>query len=98
MIFPYQIEKALFKNKEIQPTYQIYVTRPELLDEVEVKVEVEEEMFSDEMKELTTIERKLRKDIKDEIGLRVDVTLVEPNSLPRSKGKAIRVIDERDFS
>ena len=98
MIFPYQIERALFKNKEIQPTYQIHVTRPELLDEVEVKVEVESEMFSDEMKELTTIERKLAKDIKDEIGLRVNVTLVEPDTLPRSEGKAIRVIDERDFS
>ena len=98
MVFPYQIEKALFKNKELQPVYQIHVTRPELLDEVEVKVEVDEEMFSDEMKELNVIEKKLEKDIKDEIGLRVAVTLVEPNTLPRSEGKAIRVIDERDFS
>ena len=54
-------------------------------------------LFSDEMKELSTLEHTLAKNIHNEIGLRVNVTLVEPESLPRSEGKAIRVIDERNF-
>ena len=97
MVFPSQIEKALFKTEGIKPTYQIHVTRPGLLDEVEVKVEASPDMFSDEMKELSTLENTLSKNIHNEIGLRVNVTLVEPGSLPRSEGKAIRVIDERNF-
>lgn len=97
MVFPYQIEKALFQTEGIKPTYQIHVTRPGLLDEIEVKVEASPDMFSDEMKQLSTLEHKLAKDIHSEIGLRVNVTLVEPGSLPRSEGKAIRVIDERNF-
>lgn len=97
MVFPSQIEKALFKTEGIKPTYQIHVTRPGLLDEVEVKVEASPDMFSDEMKELSTLEHTLAKNIHNEIGLRVNVTLVEPESLPRSEGKAIRVIDERNF-
>ena len=39
----------------------------------------------------------IEKHIHNEIGLRVNVTLVEPGSLPRSEGKAVRVIDKRKF-
>ena len=96
-IFPSQIEKALLKVGEAEPHYMIIVTRPGTLDEIEVKVETSPEVFSDEMKKIEEFERKIAKEIQSAIGISVDVTLVEPESLPRSEGKAIRVIDERNF-
>lgn len=97
MVFPSQIEKALLSIKGVSPNYQIVVTRPEFLDELEVKVEASRELFSDEIKEIQLIEKKIANVIKKEIGLRVDVTLTEPESLPRSEGKSVRVIDKRNF-
>ena len=96
-IFPSQIEKALFKIDGLEPHYQIIVTRPEQLDELEIQVEASQELFSDEVKELVGITRKIEERVHSEIGLRVNVTLVEPRSLPRSEGKAVRVIDKRDL-
>ena len=97
MVFPSQIEKALLKIKGISPNYMIHVTRPDILDEVEVKVEATKELFSDEMKEMEKVEKQIKSSIRSETGLRVDVTICEPESLPRSEGKAVRVIDERKF-
>ena len=97
MVFPSQIEKALLKIKGASPNYLIKVTRPDTLDEVEVKVEATKELFSDEMKEMEKTESMIVKSIKSETGLRVNVTLCEPESLPRSEGKSVRVIDERNF-
>jgi phenylacetate-CoA ligase len=96
-VFPSQIEKALLKMDGIEPHYQIIVTRPQHLDEVEVQVETSPELFSDEVKELVGIKTKIENYIHNEIGLRVNVTLVEPKTLPRSKGKAVRVIDKREL-
>ena len=98
MVFPSQIEKALLKVSGITPNYLIHVTRPDILDEVEVKVEASKELFSDQMKEMERVEKEIQSSIRSETGLRVDVTLCEPESLPRSEGKAVRVIDERNLS
>ncbi|NYB51916.1 MAG: phenylacetate--CoA ligase [Methanobacteriaceae archaeon] len=97
-VFPSQIEKALLKMDGIEPHYQIIVTRPHHLDELEVQVETSPKLFSDEVKELVGIKKKIENYIQNEIGLRVDVTLVEPKTLPRSEGKAVRVIDKRELS
>lgn len=97
MVFPSQIEKALLSVDGISPNYQIVVTRPDILDEIEVKVEATPELFSDEMKEMEKIEKNIMAAIRSEIGIKVDVTICEPESLPRSEGKAVRVIDERNF-
>jgi phenylacetate-CoA ligase len=96
-IFPSQIEKALLKANDIEPHYQIIVTRPNIMDEIEVKVEASEDLFFDEVKEMINIKNKIGDYIENEIGLRVKVTLVEPKSIPRSEGKAVRVIDKRDL-
>lgn len=98
MVFPSQIEKSLFKIDGLTPNYQIIVTREGILDEVEVKVEATAELFSDKIKELEKLESKIAKHIHEEIGLKVNITLVEPNILPRSEGKAVRVIDKRNFN
>jgi phenylacetate-CoA ligase len=96
-VFPSQIEKALLKIDGLEPHYQIIVTRPQHLDELEIQVETSPELFSDEVKELVGIKKKIENRVNDEIGLRVNVTLVEPKTLPRSEGKAVRVIDKREL-
>lgn len=98
MIFPSQIERALLKINGLTPNYQIVVTREGNLDEAEIKVETTPKIFSDKIKELEELENKIANHIHKEIGLRVNVTLVEPNTLPRSEGKAERVTDERNFN
>lgn len=97
MVFPSQIEKALLSVEGVTPNYQIIVTRPDILDEIEVKVEASKELFSDEIKELEKVEKNIMEAIKSELGIKVNVTICEPESLPRSEGKAVRVIDERNF-
>lgn len=97
LIFPSQIEKALLEIKGVEPHYQIIVTRPHHLDELEVQVETSKRLFSDEVRHLEDVRKRIEKHIENAIGLRVKVTLVEPKSLPRSEGKAKRVIDKRQL-
>lgn len=97
IVFPSQIEKALLKMEGIEPHYQIIVTRPQQLDELEVKVEASPALFSDEVRHIEDVKKNIADLIHSEIGLRVNVTLVEPKSLPRSEGKAVRVIDKRNI-
>ncbi len=97
MVYPSQIEAAILQVKGLTANYQIHVSRPHTLDEIEVKVEASPDVFSDEMKKIEEFERRVAKKIQSKIGISVDVTLVEPELLPRSEGKAIRVIDERNF-
>ncbi|RAP46797.1 MAG: phenylacetate--CoA ligase [Methanosphaera sp. rholeuAM74] len=96
-VFPSQIEKALLSVEGVEPHYQIILTRPDILDQIEVKVEASPEIFFDNIKELVGIRDKLAQAIHDEIGLRVNVTLVEPKTIDRvDSGKAVRVIDKRE--
>ncbi|BAW30805.1 MAG TPA: phenylacetate--CoA ligase [Methanothermobacter sp.] len=97
IVFPSQIEEALLKINGLEPHYQIVVTRPKYLDELEVQVEASPALFSDEVKHVEEAKKMIEEHLQREIGLRVNVTLVEPESLPRSEGKAIRVIDKRKF-
>ncbi|MEN6329815.1 MAG: phenylacetate--CoA ligase [Methanobacteriaceae archaeon] len=97
IVFPSQIERALLKIPGLEPQYQIMVTRPQQLDELEVHVEASPALFSDEVKHVEKAKGMIQKRIHDEIGLRVNVNLVEPGSIPRSEGKAVRVIDKRKF-
>jgi len=97
LIFPSQIERALLEVKGVEPHYQIIVTRPQHLDEIEVQVETSKKLFSDEVKHLEDVKKKIEKRIENSIGLRVKVTLVEPKTIPRSEGKAKRVIDKRQL-
>jgi phenylacetate-CoA ligase len=97
IVFPSQIEKALLKIEGLEPQYQIIVTRPHHLDEIEVMVETSPALFSDEVKHIEEIKKNIENRIHNEIGLRVNISLVEPKSLPRSEGKAVRVIDRRNI-
>lgn len=94
-VFPSQIESVLMKTEEIEPHYQLVVDRVDNLDTLTVKVEVSEALFSDEIKMLQGLEAKLSHDIKEYLGVSAKVKLVEPKSIARSEGKAVRVIDNR---
>jgi phenylacetate-CoA ligase len=95
-VFPSQIEHVLIGIEGTQPHYQIIVDRQaHKLDEVEVLVEVEQRFFSDEIKRLNEIRDKIRKEIENVLSIGVKVTLVEPKKIPRSEGKAKRIVDKR---
>ena len=97
-VFPSQIESVLFNIEGVEPHYQLIVERDGTLDTLEVQVEVNEQTFSDEIKELQNLSNKIRKDIKDLLGVTCKVRLVEPKTITRSEGKAVRVIDNRQKS
>ena len=94
-VFPSQIEAVLMQMEETEPHYQIVVDRVGALDELEIQVEVNEGIFSDQIKRLEDIERKIEKEIESALGISVKVKLAEPKSIQRSEGKAKRVIDKR---
>ncbi len=94
-VFPSQIEEVLFNMGETAPHYLLIVDRVNNLDTLEVRVEMSQSMFSDEVKRIEDIERKLHKDIETTLGISARVKLVEPKSIERSEGKAKRIIDKR---
>jgi phenylacetate-CoA ligase len=96
-VFPSQIESVLMTVDGIEPHYQLIVDREENLDTLEVQVEVNEKTFSDEIKVLQDLSSRIRKEIKDILGITCKVRLVEPKSITRSEGKAKRVIDKRQL-
>ena len=95
-VFPSQVETALLRVEGTLPHYQIVLTRDRGLDQMEVKVEVTPEVFSDAIRKLEALQHHLEASIENILGLRVKVTLVEPRTLARSEGKARRVSDLRN--
>jgi phenylacetate-CoA ligase len=96
-VFPSQIEAVLFEIEGTEPHYQIVVERKGRLDEITVLVEVSEEIFFDEMKKQQELIDTIKKRLSAELGISVEVKLVEKKTLERSEGKAKRVIDKRRF-
>ena len=94
-VFPSQIEEVLVKIEGTEPHYQIVVNRVGSLDVLDVLVEMNEKMISDEIKELEQVESKIKSEIESMLGIKVGVKLVEPKTIARSEGKAKRVIDNR---
>lgn len=95
-VFPSQIEIGLMAVEGTQPHYQIVLSRKSGLDEMEVQVEVSGEMLADTVKGMEELRRKITYSIERIINIRPKVMLVEPNTIPRSEGKAKRVIDRRN--
>lgn len=94
-VFPSQVEAALLEIGEAAPYYLLIVDRVNNLDTLEVQVEVDEKFFSDKISELESLTKKIAHAIQQGIGLAVKVKLVEPKTIERSMGKAVRVIDKR---
>ena len=94
-VFPSQIESVLVDVPGVSPHYQLIVDREGHLDTLEVAVEVDDTVFSDEVKQLQKLAKTIEGRIKDYFTVSVKVRLVEPRTIPRSEGKAQRVIDRR---
>ncbi len=96
-VFPSQIENALIGIQGVEPNYLIIVDRnaETHLDEVELQVEVSENTFSDETKNLETLRNVISATLKSKLGITMKIKLVEPKTIERSTGKAKRVIDKR---
>jgi len=94
-VFPTQIESVILEMKEFEPHFLLTVGRENNTDTMELKVEVREECYSDEINVMTALKKKLVDRLRSVLGLGVSVKLVEPRSIERSVGKAKRVIDNR---
>ncbi len=94
-VFPSQIEASLMKVPEVAPHYLIELDSTDTMDLFELKVELKPEAFSDNIRTLEALRKKVFNAVKQIIGLSPKITLVEPGSLPRSEGKIKRVIDRR---
>ena len=95
-VCPSQIESILLETEGLSPYYLLVVKREGNLDTLEVRVEVDEKLFSDEIKTLQRIEGKISKNIKEFLGVTTAVKLVEPHSIERTDGKAKRILDLRN--
>ncbi|MBR6637560.1 MAG: phenylacetate--CoA ligase [Lachnospiraceae bacterium] len=93
-VFPSQIETVLL-NEGMTPNYQIIVDRVNNNDTFDINVEMSQEMFSDNLAEVTAKEKQLVAALKAMLGIQAKVHLVAPKSITRSEGKAVRVIDKR---
>ena len=94
-VFPSQIEAILMRVEGVEPHYMLIVDRKDNLDTLEIQVEVDEQLFSDEVKILQSLSQTIEKEIKDLLGVTCKVRLVEPKTIQRSEGKAKRVTDNR---
>jgi phenylacetate-CoA ligase len=94
-VYPSQIEDVLFAVEGCQPHYQLVVDRKGALDTLEIRIEVTENIFFDEMKMQKAFLDQVERRIDSVLGVGAVVKLVEPNSIPRAEGKASRVIDKR---
>lgn len=94
-VFPMQIEKVLLRFKELAPEYRITLERINDNDELRVDVELSKENFNGDIKALGNLTNKIIHDIRDEILVKLGLSLLEPGSIPRSEGKAVRVYDKR---
>jgi phenylacetate-CoA ligase len=94
-VFPSQIETVLLEMNETRPHYLLIVDRVNNLDVLEVWVEVDGQLFSDEIRKLEALKKKIQHNIESVLGINASVKLVEPKTIERSEGKAKRVIDKR---
>ncbi len=95
-VFPSQIEDVIFKIEGVRPHYLIVVDRKKGLDDLEVRLEVADEVFSDIMADMVAFQRDVADRLQSVLGLRAKITLVEPGSIERTTGKSTRVLDRRN--
>lgn len=96
-VFPSQVESVLLGISKATPNYQIIVDRAGTTDTFEINVEVSDDMFSDTIRTIEELSAKISHDIHQMLGIHAKIRLVEPMSIPRSEGKAIRVVDKRKY-
>jgi phenylacetate-CoA ligase len=96
-VFPSQIEEVLLKvsGGDITPNYQIIVGRENNTDTLDINVEMSEAMFSDDVRSVEGVEKNIVTQLRSMLGIGAKVHLVNPKTIARSEGKAVRIIDNR---
>ena len=94
-LFPMQVERVLMDIPEVGTNYRIVLEQVDGLDSMKVQVEVHSETFKEDMRYLRRLQEKITHDLRNELLITPRVELVQPNSLPQSEGKAVRVVDRR---
>ena len=95
-VFPSQIEEEIVSFPEIAPQYQLILTTKGTLDHAELRVETVPEFPFDEIRRLEKLKKDLQKALKENLQIAVDVKIVEPKTIERAEGKAMRIIDMRE--
>lgn len=96
-VFPQQVEEVLLRVEGVEPYYRIIVEREGVMDTLEVEVEMAEALFSDEVKVVLALERRIEHELRLALGIQAVVRLVNPKSIERSEGKAKRIVDRRSL-
>ena len=96
-VFPSQVEAALVEVEEVTPHYMIIVDRVNNLDTMEIQVEMDSRYYTDEIKGIEKLTKKIGHVILQALGLNAKITIVQPGSLKRSEGKAVHVVDKRKY-
>lgn len=96
-VFPSQVESVLMEMGATAPYYMLVVDRKHDLDTLEIQIEVDDQLFSDEVRRLEQLEGEIQQKVESVLGLSAKIHLVGPKTLPRSEGKAQRVIDKRQY-
>ncbi len=94
-VFPSQVESVLLQLGNTSPHYQLIVDRVNNVDTLEIQVEISAEMFSDKVKNIEEQESLIKSSVESILGISAKIKIVEPRTIPRSEGKAVRVIDKR---
>lgn len=94
-VFPSQVEAALIEVEEVTPHYMMIVDRVGNLDTLEIQVEVDVKYYTDEIRGIEKLTKKIQGVIQSALGISAKIKLMGPNSLKRSEGKAVHVIDNR---
>lgn len=94
-VFPSQIEQVITRMDDVAPYYQIVLSNDGELDRIELQVEPVEGFAFDEVRQVEALRQRLSDALKGELGIKVRVRLVEPNSIERTAGKAHRIIEKR---
>jgi len=94
-VYPSQIEHVIANTEGVTLNYQIIAEKKGHLDKLEIHVEVSDEIMSDSLGEMAIIKKKIQSALLNNLYINANVILVQPRSLARSEGKAVRIIDKR---
>ena len=96
-VFPSQVEAALVELEEVTPHYMMIVDRQNNLDTLEIQVELNPKYYTDQIRVLEAMTKKIAHVIQQALGISAKIKIVEPMSIERSQGKAHHVIDKRNL-
>ena len=94
-VFPSQVEAALVDVEEVTPHYMMIVDRVNNLDTLEIQLEIDQKYYTDEVRAIEALTKKIGHIIQQALGISAKIKIVEPQTLVRSQGKAVHVIDNR---